>query len=242
MYSLLMLPLVAGNLALLAWVLRCWARSRDPLWLVLLVPLVMLPYDTALVALGGTLGIGDTLRILSIPRVNWFYLSLPLLIIVSGGVARRAGLAWPSRRWVMGGLCGVATLLVLLDWRRIVTVPDLYPACYGDMVRYVTAVPEAQRCLAEQGGVGLPPDIPWGGALTLLVVLGTGVALAWRRRWPWLLVGNLLSGVMLQLPHTVVGPYGIFLGDFLSMGAMVWALAHFTGPARAPKDDGWLDN
>lgn len=228
MWSWLMVPLVVANTLVLAWLLRHWAREHDGLLLTAALPLLMLPYDTGLVALGHTIGQGELLRQLSIPRMNWFYLTLPLLVIVAAGSARRAGLRWASGRWAMGAFCAVAALLIVIEYPRIVHVPMLYPACYEDLLRYVTSVPPAQACTPGQAGIGVAVAPPWSAILTFVIVLALGLTLWWQRRWPWLAVGTLASGLMLRLPTSAVGPVGTFLGDFLSMGAVVWTAIHYS--------------
>jgi len=84
---------------------------------LLILPLVMLPYDTAVVGLGSTIGQGDLLRQLTVPRINWYYLTMPGLLILAGGLARRAGFAWARPRWVMGLMCTLAVVLVAIDCR-----------------------------------------------------------------------------------------------------------------------------
>lgn len=70
MYSLLMLPLVIANTLLVVWLARSWLRHRDWLLLATLILMIALPYDTAIVALGSTLGEGELLRGLSAPRLG----------------------------------------------------------------------------------------------------------------------------------------------------------------------------
>jgi hypothetical protein len=41
---------------------------------------------------------------LSAPRLNWFYLTAPLLMIIAGGIARRAGFRWAQSNEVMVAL------------------------------------------------------------------------------------------------------------------------------------------
>jgi hypothetical protein len=223
-YSLLILPLFLGNVAMVAWVLRSWQRTRDPLHLVVLLPLVMLPYDTAIVGLGSTIGQGELLRQLTVPRVNWYYLTMPPLLIMAGGLVRRAGFTWAQPRWVMGASCVLAVALILADWRRILTAPDLYPACFGDLLRYVRTVPPDQVCTPGQAGVGATFSPSPAALVVMLAMLALGILLAWKRRWPWLLAGCVVSSVAMLVPA-----YGTPLGDIISMGSMAWTVVHFAG-------------
>jgi hypothetical protein len=111
-------------------------------------------------------------------------------------------------------------------------MPVLYPACFKDTVRYVTSVPASQICTPGQAGVVVAIGLPIGGIVTMLVILMVSFLLWWRRGWPWLALGTLLSAAMLRLPATVAGPFGTFLGDLFSMGAMAWTLVHFSDLRR----------
>ena len=71
MYSLLLLPLVIANTLLVIWLAGSWYRRRDWLLLITLLPTIMLPYDTAIVALGSTIGQGDLLRALSAAQTKY---------------------------------------------------------------------------------------------------------------------------------------------------------------------------
>jgi hypothetical protein len=132
MYSLLMLPLVIGNICLVIWLARSWLRQRDWVLLVTLLPMLALPYDTGVVALGSTLGEGDLLRRLSMPRLLWFYLTMPLLLLIAGGIARRADFAWAQSRGFVIGLGALTVGFLAFGWENIFSIPTLYPACFED--------------------------------------------------------------------------------------------------------------
>jgi hypothetical protein len=228
MYSLSMLPLVIANTLLVVWLARSWYRNRDWLLLVTLIPMIALPYDTGIVALGSTIGQGDLLRELSAPRLNWFYLTAPLLLIIAGGIARRAKFPWAQSNWVIGVLGVLAMGFVVYDAPRIFQVPTLYPACFEDVLRYVSSVKPAQACTPGQAGIDVGGNIPWAGLAGMLVLLVIGVLLWWKRGWPWLVLGSVASAILLGLPNTPIGPLSTFYGDFLSMGAIVWTVIHIS--------------
>ena len=228
MYSLLMLPLIIANTLLVVWLARSGYRQRDWLLLITLLPVMALPYDTAIVALGSTLGQGDLLRALSAPRLNSLYLTAPLLLIIAGGIARRAQLPWAQSNWVMGGLCALALGFVVYDAPRIFQFPTLYPACFEDVLRYVSSVKLAQACTPGQAGIDVGGSVPWAGIAGMLLMLIVGVLLWWRRRWPWLALGCVASFTVLSLPSTPIGPLSTFYGDFLSLGPVVWTAIHFS--------------
>jgi hypothetical protein len=86
-----MLLLSVLDALLVAWLARAWWLTRHPLTGLILFLAAALPYDTALVGLGSTLGIGPVLERLSAPRFLLFDLSLPLTLIVAVGLARLVG-------------------------------------------------------------------------------------------------------------------------------------------------------
>ena len=228
MYSLLMLPLVIANTLLVVWLARSWYRNRDRLLLVTLLLVIALPYDTGIVGLGSTIGQGDLLLVLSAPRLIWFHLTMPLLLIIAGGIARRADFPWAQSNWVMGGLCALAIGFLVYDWANIFQVPALYPACFEDVLRYVSSVKPAQACTPGQAGIDVGGSVPWAGLAGMLLMLVVGVLLWWRRRWPWLALGCVASFTVLSLPNTPIGPLSTFYGDFLSLGPVVWTAIHFS--------------
>jgi hypothetical protein len=228
MYSLLMLPLVIGNICLVIWLARSWLRQRDWVLLVTLLPMLALPYDTGVVALGSTLGEGDLLRRLSMPRLLWFYLTMPLLLLIAGGIARRADFAWAQSRGFVIGLGALTVGFLAFGWENIFSIPTLYPACFEDMLRYVTTVTPEQACTPGQAGIDVGGQVPWAGLVGILGLLVVGVLLWWKRGWPWLTLGTIASSVLLGLPNTPAGPLTTFYGDFLSLGSIVWTAIHFS--------------
>ncbi len=228
MYSLLLLPLVIANTLLVVWLARSWYRQRDWLLLATLLPMIALPYDTGIVALGSTLGEGELLRMLSAPRLNWFYLTVPLLLVIAGGIVRRADFPWAQSKAFMVGLCALALGFLVFDWSNIFQVPELYPACFKDVLRYVSSVDPAQACRPGQAGIDVGGNIPWAGLFGMLALLVVGVLLWWKRGWPWLTLGSIVSAVFLGLPNTPIGPLSTFYGDFISMASIVWTVIHFS--------------
>lgn len=234
MYSLLMLPLVIANTLLVVWLARSWYRYRDWLLLFTLLPMIALPYDTGIVALGSAIGQGDLLRALSAPRLNWFFLTAPLLLIVAGGIARRADFPWAQSNGVMGVLCAFAIGFFVYDAPRIFQFPTLYPACFEDVLRYVASVKPSQACTPGQAGINVGGSVPWAGLAGMLLLLVIGVQLWWQRSWPWLVLGSVASAIVLGLPNTPIGPLNTFFGDFLSLGAVVWTAIHFSSAKTVP--------
>ncbi len=235
MYSLLMLPLVIANTLLVVWLARSGFRHRDWVLFLTLVLMIALPYDTAIVALGSTIGQGELLENLSAPRLNWFYLTAPLLLPIAGGIARRAGLAWAQPNWVLGVLGLLALGFVVNDAAKIFQVPTIYPACFEDVLRYVSSVKPSQVCTPGQAGVDVGGSLPWAGLAGLLTMLVVGGLLWWKCSWPWLVLGSVASAVLLGLPNTPIGPLSTFYGDFLSMASILWTAIHFSALAAEEK-------
>ena len=229
MYSLLMLPLVIANTLLVVWLARSGFRYRDWLLFLTLLLIVALPYDTGIVMLGSTIGQGDLLQMLSAPRYIWFYLSAPLLPLIAGGIARRAGFAWAQLNWVWGVLGLLALGFIVNDAARLFQLPTLYPACFEDVLRYVASVKPSQVCTPGQAGTDVAVSPPWALLAGMLMMLVVGVLLWWQRGWPWLALGAVASTAVLALPNTPLGPISTFYGDFLSMGSITWTAIHFAG-------------
>jgi hypothetical protein len=228
MYSLIVLPLVIANTLLVIWLARSWYRGRDWVLFVTLLPMLALPYDTGMVALGSTIGEGDLLRVLSMPRMTWFYLTSPLLLIIAGGIARRADFKWAQANWLLWVLGVITVGFIVSDASRIFQLPTLYPACFEDVLRYVSSVKPEQACTPGQAGIDVGGNIPWAGLAGMLVLLVIGVLLWWKRGWPCLVLGSVASAILLGLPNTPIGPLSTFYGDFLSMGAIVWTVIHIS--------------
>lgn len=231
-YSGVMLLLAAADTALLAWTIACWRRLRHPALALITFLVLALPYDTLLVAAGPSIGQGPLLERLSGPRFMLLHLSIPLTLVLLASIARLAGFAWARSRAFMTGACLLATVLLVLDWRRIFTFPALYPACWQDTLRYVTSVVPAQACGSDGAGVGVPGDLPWGAAVVLPALVLLGGLLWWKRGWPWLLAGGVTALFFPALQGTL-GPLPGFLGDTLNMLAFAVTAVHFAGDTRA---------
>ncbi|MEU4564686.1 hypothetical protein AB0F72_40410 [Actinoplanes sp. NPDC023936] len=176
MVSVLFGLVAVAEIALLGLVIVL--RRRQPDWTLSLLVLVVLAliYDNAVVAIGSTLGEGPLLRALSFPRYVTHALLVPLLIMVAVGLGRRYGVRFFAGRAVPAAF-GVLTLLLIAAgaWADILTL-ELEPTRYADTLRYTNA--------AANG-----PPIP--AIIAILVMIGAGVALLMRARWPWLLVGGM---------------------------------------------------
>ncbi|MBW6433870.1 hypothetical protein KZ829_08990 [Actinoplanes hulinensis] len=153
-------------------------RRRRPDWALTLLILVLLGliWDNAVIAMGATVGEGDTLEALSFPRYAAHGILVPLLIMVGVGLARRHDVRFFSGATVPAVFGAVTVLLITIGiWLDIVTL-DLEPARYADTLRYTNA--------AAHG-----PPIP--AVATILILIAIGALLLARARWPWLLAGSI---------------------------------------------------
>ncbi|BAL87048.1 hypothetical protein AMIS_18280 [Actinoplanes missouriensis 431] len=177
MVSVLFGLIAVAEIALLGLVIAL--RRRQPDWTLSLLVLVILAliYDNVVVAIGSTLGEGSLLRSLSLPRYVTHALLVPLLIMVAVGLGRHHGVRFLAGR-VVPAAFGALTLLLIAAgaWADIVTL-DLEPTRYADTLRYTNA--------AANG-----PPVP--AVIAILVMIGIGVALLVRARWPWLLAGGVV--------------------------------------------------
>ena len=226
MFSFVML-LLPADLALFVWTLRRWREFRHPVLGVLAFLILALPYDTALVGAGSSIGMGDLLERLSGPRFTLFALSVPLILIITASLARLAGFRWAEPRWFMGAVCLLATVFLAFSWRDILYFPDLQPACWADTLRYVPSVAPTQLCSPGQVVASNPGSVPLAAVLALPGMVLLGAALWWRRGWLWLFAGALAGLTFLGLPPTRVGPIPGFFGDALNMVALVATAVHF---------------
>ncbi|GAA0470596.1 hypothetical protein Aca07nite_31400 [Actinoplanes capillaceus] len=153
-------------------------RRRRPDWALTLLILVLLGliWDNAVIAMGATIGEGDTLEALSFPRYAAHGILVPLLIMVGVGLARRHDVRFFTGATVPAVLGTVTALLITIGiWLDIVTL-DLEPTRYADTLRYTNA--------AAHG-----PPIP--AVATILILIAIGALLLARARQPWLLAGSI---------------------------------------------------
>ncbi|MEU4423809.1 hypothetical protein AB0F81_24525 [Actinoplanes sp. NPDC024001] len=183
-------------------------RRRHPHWVLTLLILVVLAliWDNAVLATGATLGEGDALHALSLPRFWTHALLVPLLIMVGVGLGRGHGLRLLGGRATPAAFGVLTLLLIAVGARDDILLLDLEPTRYADTLRYTNA--------ASDG-----PPIP--AIVTILVLVGIGVALLVRARRPWLLAGAVVMFVaagagasMLWLSN--LGELALILGVWLT--------------------------
>jgi hypothetical protein len=229
MYTTLFLLQAGIQLVLLAWLVRIHRRTGLLVALALFIPQFGLVYDNLIVGLGRFIGTGEWLKALSWPRFWIHWLFGAWLIVACGAILRLAGFTWAQHRGVMVAFCALTASLMALDLPYFWTT-DLHPICELDLVRYSVQVPAELRCSPDQAVVpGLGPPI--ASVITCLVVIGTGLVVMIRRRFPWLFAGGLLMLVSAMPP---LSTYKLDnFGEILIAGGCIWAIAHFAGDRRS---------
>jgi hypothetical protein len=189
MLSAFFLVFAVVHLSIWVWGWKLWATNHRPVsLLIVLIGSTLLFYDNLRIGLGRFIGEGDLLYALSVPAFAWHWALLPLLVIAAGSIARQAGFAWAANKFVMGAFCVVAVALSAHDIPKIFDM-NLQIACLDDTVRYTTTVKADQLCSPDQEPMLSGADAALVAIITNVIVLGVGIALWVRRRWPWLAVG-----------------------------------------------------
>ncbi|MET8150002.1 hypothetical protein ACIBSW_11370 [Actinoplanes sp. NPDC049668] len=214
-----MLSASLGLIAVAEIVLLCLVIAmlrHRPDWTLGLLILVIaaLIWDNAVIASGGTLGEGEPLRTLSVPRYVTHALLVPLLIMVGVGLGRRHGIRTLAGRAAPAAFGALTVALIAAGlWLDVVTL-QLEPTRYADTVRYTNA--------AAHGA-------PIPAVVTILVLIGLGVALLVRARRPW-----LLAGAVAMFVAAAAGAMAFWIGNvgelLLILG--IWWTAARTAPER----------
>jgi hypothetical protein len=166
---------------------KLWRAHPNAITLLILIPLLFLWLDNFAIAAGAFISEGPIMTAMTYLRFYWHWQMLPLLLIVAGALARRAGFAWAQPKWVMALFCIVAVVFMIEDVPYIWQV-TFQPACYGETVRMTINVAADQVCagttpLARQAS---PSPLP---AITVNVVLMVIGFMMWaKHKFPWLAV------------------------------------------------------
>lgn len=229
MYSTLFLLQAGCQLLLFFWLVRIYKATGLAVALALLIPQFGLFYDNLIVGLGRFIGTGDFLEAISWPRfwIHWIFGAW--LIIGCGAILRLAGFAWAQHKGAMVAFCALTASLMVLDLPYFWTTA-LHPVCEFDLVRYSVQVPAELFCSPDQ--VVVPSSgPPIASVITCLVVIGTGIVLMVRRRFPWVFAGGLLMLVSAMPP---LSTYKLDnFGEILIAGGCIWGIAHFAANRRA---------
>lgn len=207
MLSISYIAVAVLDFAILIWAARACLRYRTNGLIFTSLPLLLLWFDNFTVGIGSTLGEGDLLIGMNVVRFIAHYVSLPMIFIGVGALAREAGFGWAQSKWTMGAFCVVATFFIVDDlW--LFSKATLYPSCFADTLRYTTHITEYTACSpdAEVGAGFRIPPIP---AITLTFTLITfGFYLWYKIGWKWLPIGAIVAMVFFAIPYRSTG--GIF--------------------------------
>jgi hypothetical protein len=209
-----------SHLCLLLWGVIIWRRFRFLSTLLFAAILFGLFYDNLILALGNSIGPGEMLRALSVPRFVLHQLILPWLIL---GAAQQ--LARADRRHAPGPqlwAVGLSALVMAAGIATRVAVLSLEAEVMDGVNRYVAV-----------GTIG-PPIV------SIISVGFAGVTgfLLWRRhQWPWVFVTVVLAFIAEGIPVEAIRR--VFGSGFevLLMAALIETdrrLGIGLLPARAP--------
>lgn len=235
----ILFPLYAVAHALLvAWFIHSWRASPKPeircAAAIALIVSLGLVYDNGLVAIGASIGLGELLQSLSMPRYYMHALFTPMMLFAMLQICAAAGFEFAQKsalRWAAGIL---AVVLIPVGIYEDLVGLKLFPACYEGTVRYASRLYENSLCDAatvfEPATSGGPP-IP---AITVVfVVLILGGLLAIKRRSPWVFLGGVIMYIGAAMPVSKFGPSpGNGAEVFFSLGFAL-AIARF---AKRPED------
>ena len=140
MLSAAYLIIALVDLGVLFWAAGHCLRYRSNGLLFATLPLLLLWYDNAVIAIGSTLGEGALLMNLNTVRFLAHYISLPMTFIAIGAMAREAGFRLAQKKTVMGAFCLLAVYFIGHDlW--LFSQSSLYPSCFADTLR-ISAIPD----------------------------------------------------------------------------------------------------
>lgn len=176
---------------LAAWAFVLFARRPSISSFTVALPIALLVWDNAVVALGALIGPGSLLEALSWPRFLGHALFTPIWIVTGFEYARRAGvprLQGNASRIAEWTLYAVMAVLGLV---RSVVLLEMVIERQAELVYYTN-------------GGGFPgPPIP--ALVMVVVVIATGYVVGKRTGWWWMLVGGLVMFVAAAVPTSIVG-------------------------------------
>jgi hypothetical protein len=180
-----------AQLALAVWAIVLFSRQRSLGAFTVALPIALLVWDNAVVALGATIGDGPLLIALSWPRFVGHALLTPIWILTAFEYARRVGA--PSMR-ARGSLIAEWVLylaMAALGFLKAVILLKFEPVSQGDLFYYTN-------------GGGFPgPPIP--ALVMVVVVIIAGYVVYRRAGWPWMLAGGIVMFVAAAVPISLAG-------------------------------------
>ncbi len=189
LYAVLHIVLLIGGI-------RQYLASREGWIVVILLPILFLPYENIIIALGSAIGEGPALQALNMPRFLAHALLTPLWIIAAAALARRSGVRLMAGKVGVGAMCTLAVVLIGFSLWNDISVMHLVPEAWAGTLRYVN---EGHRL----------PGPPVAAIGTIIVVIVLGAAVAIRGRWPWMLLGAV---TMFLAAGAQASPLGLAAG------------------------------
>lgn len=215
----------AAAFACLIWCWRAYRAEPSTLLLLTLIPLIVLWFDSFAVAAGRFIGEGPILTAITYIRFTWHWATLPLLLIVAGMIARRAGFRWAQPKAVMALFCIAAVYFIYEDLPYIWQV-EFRPACFAETLRLVTKVSPSQACNPADAGLGI--NVSPAAAISVNLVLKLiGFGLWWKHRYPWLALGCAVMFAAAATPQSLVGPILGNAGEPIFNAALIAAAIKF---------------
>jgi hypothetical protein len=160
-------------------------------------------YDNGIIALGSSIGIGATLETLSWPRFILHALVTPVMIVAVVQIAAAGGVRWLDSRATWTGVWLLTAAMIGYGAYEL-TLLELQPACFSGITRYTSSASPAQFCFeGQQSLAGVGPPIP--SILAVFLIMGFGVALWRRQRWPWFGLGGLQMLLAAAVPFSQFG-------------------------------------
>lgn len=215
----------AAQLILFFWLVSIYRKTGAVAALVLLVPQFFLFYDNFIVAIGSFVGVGPVLKAISWPRfwAHWF--TGYWIIIAAGSILRLADFTWARNKFVMASFCVLTAGLMVYETSNLWRV-DLFPICQADLVRYTTSIRPGESCVDPSFQIK-QQDSPLAVIIANFIIIIVGAILAFRRRFPWMMLGGILMLLSAALPIARALKLDN-LGEILITGGIIWAVAHFT--------------
>jgi hypothetical protein len=207
MSSLLYLFYTFIYLALIAWEVFHFQRPRRLGALLLLLITFGLFYDNLILSLGNTLGSGDLLHALSLPRFWLHQIVLPWIILAAFEGARALGLGWAQNRLAWRCALAFSLLVMLLGILTRLVGLRLEPVVLDGVVRYLVV------------DVNGPP---------LVSILGIGFVgvlglLYWiRRGFPWLFLVVVVVFLVEGYPDEALRRAAGSAVEAVLMGLLLW--------------------
>lgn len=203
MATLIFATYAIAHFSVAVFALRILRRYAAPGALIIAVLSIGLIYDNGLIALGSSIGIGDTLETLSWPRFILHAVVTPFMIIAVVQVAIAGGIQWLNTRAAWTGIWVLTAAMVGYGIYEL-TILELQPACFGGITRYTSSASPAQFCFEGQQQLpGVGPPIP--SILAVFLIMGFGAVLWKRHRWPWFVLGGLQMLLAASVPFSQFG-------------------------------------